>query len=103
MAKRAVPIAEDNPFLTGTSLAPVTTLSGKLGLSPGARYEVQGDEEGQRVSEDFQPSEAFSDDDELEVDESVQEEMAKLEDAFEEIGLKFRMIDRIGEGEDSKR
>ena len=33
-----------------------------------------------------------------EIDESVMQEMAKLEDVFDEMGLKFRMIDRIGEG-----
>lgn len=97
MATCAGPIAEENPFLTGTNLVPATKLSGKLGLSPEARYGVQ--DEGVEVSVDSQRSEVSSDDEELEYDLSVEEEMAKLEATFREKGLKFRMIDRIGEGE----
>ena len=33
-----------------------------------------------------------------EIDRAVQEDMDKLEEIFNDIGLKFRMIDRIGEG-----
>ena len=99
MAKRPEPIAENNPFLTGTDLAPATALSEKLGLSPGTRYEVHHDPGGEDISEASQCSEEDSpEEDELEVDESVQEEMAKLEDTFNERGFKYRMIDRIGEG-----
>lgn len=97
MARLAEPIAEKNPFLTGTDLAPATSLSEKLGLSPGTRYNLeigQGDEE---FSEGSELSEASSES-EHDVDEVVLEDMAKLENTFDEIGLKFRMIDRIGEG-----
>ena len=103
MATRAGPIAEKNPFLTGASLVPATTLSGKLGLSPEARYGGPDDPEDEEVSADSQRSEVSSEDDELDFDGSVQEEMAKLEETFRENGLKFRMIDRIGEGDNSKR
>ena len=34
-----------------------------------------------------------------EVDAVVQEDMGKLEDIFDNMGFKFRMIDRIGEGQ----
>ena len=33
------------------------------------------------------------------VDESVREDMLRLEDTFEENGMSFRLIDRIGEGQ----
>ena len=102
MATRVEPIAEENPFLTGTNLVPATALSEKLGLSPGARYGAQNDLEGEEISADSQRSEVSSDDEELDFDGSVQEEMAKLEETFRENGLKFRMIDKIGEGDDSK-
>lgn len=103
MATRVGPIAEENPFLTGTNLVPATTLSGKLGLSPEARYRAHDDPVGEEIAADSQRSEVSSDDDELEFDGSVQEEMVKLEETFRENGLKFRMIDRIGEGDNSKR
>ena len=32
------------------------------------------------------------------VDETVREDMLKLEESFQEHGMKFRLIDRIGEG-----
>ena len=32
------------------------------------------------------------------IDETVREDMQKLEETFEENGMKFRLIDRIGEG-----
>ena len=101
MATHVEPIAEENPFLTGTNLMPATALSEKLGLSPGARYGAQNDPEGEEISADSQRSEVSSDDDELDFDGSVQEEMAKLEETFRENGLKFRMIDKIGEGDNS--
>lgn len=102
MAKLLGPIAEENPFLRGTDLAPVTALSEKLGLSPGTRYEEQFDTDGEDVSEESQRSEDESEENEIEVDESVREEMAKLEDVFEKRGLRYRMIDRIGEGNAKK-
>ncbi|KAL2057632.1 hypothetical protein ABVK25_002016 [Lepraria finkii] len=71
MAKRLGPIAEENPFLRGTDLAPATALSEKLGLSPGTRYEEQFDTDGEDVSEESQRSEDESEENEVEVDESV--------------------------------
>lgn len=97
MAKPAEPIAEKNPFLTGTDLAPVTSLSEKLGLSPGTRYKSACGQDIEEPSEGSEASEAPSES-EHEVNEAVLEDMAKLENTFDEIGLKFRMIDRIGEG-----
>lgn len=93
----AEPMKERNPFLTGTDLAPATALSEKLGLSPGSRYEVEEDQDGEDLSEGSQCSDGVSEND-REVDESTLEEMAKLEDTFKERGMRFRMIDRVGEG-----
>lgn len=97
MAVPVEPIGEENPFLTGTDLAPATSLSQKLGLSPGSRYEVEHDHVGEDMSEGSQSSEDVSDEP-REVDESTREEMAKLDETFRERGMKFRMIDRVGEG-----
>ncbi|KAL8737702.1 MAG: hypothetical protein Q9181_001420 [Wetmoreana brouardii] len=47
--------------------------------------------EGTEVSEESQ-------EEHVEVNEAVKEEMTKLENIFQAKGLKFRMIDRIGEG-----
>lgn len=98
MARPVAPIAESNPFLTGTDLAPATSLSEKLGLSPGTRNQVDDDRRNEDSSEDSELSELESES-EREIDNAVLEDMAKLESTFDEIGLKFRMIDRIGEGE----
>ena len=97
MAKPAEPIAEKNPFLTGTAHAPATALSEKLGLSPISQYGSRAKQGEKALSEESERSDDLLES-EHEVDESVLEEMAKLENTFEEIGLKFRMIDRIGEG-----
>ena len=97
MARPAGPIAEKNPFLTGTGHARATALSEKLGLSPPSRQIDEDIQDGEESSEHSESSEELSEG-EHEVDESVLEEMAKLENTFQEIGLKFRMIDRIGEG-----
>jgi len=97
MVLPAEPIAERNPFLTGTDLAPATTLSEKLGLSPGSRYEVDVEQGGEDISEGSQCSEGGPEE-ALEVDQSTLDEMTKLEEAFRERGMKFRMIDRVGEG-----
>lgn len=92
------PVAESNPFLTGTDLAPATSLSEKLGLSPGTRNQVDDGRRDEEMSEDSELSELESES-ECEIDGAVLGDMAKLESTFNEIGLKFRMIDRIGEGE----
>ncbi|KAL6721201.1 Cell division control protein 7 [Lecanora helva] len=96
MARPAGPIAESDPFLTGTGQAPATALSQKLGLSPTSQQDPGGNHHGEGASQKSE-SESLSEN-ENEVDQAVLEEMAKLESTFNEIGLKFRMIDRIGEG-----
>ena len=97
MAGPSGPNPEQNPFLTGTAHVPATALSGKLGLSPVSQYSLKGSQNGEPLSEDSGCTGEYSES-EHEVDELVTEELAKLENTFEEIGLKFRMIDRIGEG-----
>ena len=49
------------------------------------------------VTRGLDSSSETSEDDE-EVDDCVQEDMNNLEDVFNERGLKYRMINRIGEG-----
>ena len=97
MAELVEPAADENPFLTSNAHAPATALSEKLGLSPVSHHDLQVDQDEENSSEGSegykQPWES-----EHEVDASVLADMAKLEDTFDEIGLKFRMIDRIGEG-----
>lgn len=97
MARPAVPIAEKNPFLTRKHPAPANNLGHKLGSSPRSQYDTDEHEEGENEQEGSECSEGSAES-EYEVDETVKEEMAKLEDTFREIGMKFRMIARIGEG-----
>ena len=97
MARTAVPIAEKNPFLTGKHLAPSDNLSHQLGTSPGSQYGTDEYEDGLDAQEGSESSEESADS-EYAVDETVREEMTKLEDTFREIGMRFRMIARIGEG-----
>ena len=53
----------------------------------------EGEERGR------EPSEASDSSSEEEpVDDTVRQDMLKLEESFEEHGMKFRLIDRIGEG-----
>ena len=80
MANHTAPIAEESPFLTGS------------------HCQMEDDENGAELLEDLDCSYGSSED-ELELDDSVREDMARLEDTFREIGMKFRMIDRIGEGD----
>lgn len=99
MAKTVMPIAEKNPFLTGTHLAPATALSHQLGL----KVELQDETENYDDDDDDLSGEGSECSDRvtqgnLGIDQSVREDMAKLEDTFEELGLRFRLIDRIGEG-----
>ena len=98
MSRLAVPIAEKNPFLTGERVAPNSfTSMFKLGHEHGPQDETDELEEGEDEQEGSECSED-SVESEYAVDETVREEMAKLEDTFREIGMKFRMIARIGEG-----
>ena len=97
MARTTVPIAEKNPFLTSKHLAPSSSLSRRLGTSPGSHYDTDEDEEGLDAQEGSECSET-SVESEYAIDETVKEEMTKLEDTLREIGMRFRMIARIGEG-----
>lgn len=52
---------------------------------------------GDNIYEDAEESDE-SEEGYVEVSDTVREEMSKLEKIFQKKGLKFRMIDRIGEG-----
>lgn len=93
----AVPIAEKNPFLTSKHLAPADNLNHELRSSPGSQYDMDEYEDGEDEQEGSECSDRSAES-EYAVDETVRTEMAKLEDTFREIGMKFRMIARIGEG-----
>lgn len=97
MARTAVPIAEKNPFLTSKHLAPSDNLSHESGTSPGSQYDTDEYEEGLDAREGSECSEGSAES-EYAVDEAVRDEMNKLENTFREIGMRFRMIARIGEG-----
>ena len=98
MSRPAVPIAEKNPFLTGERVAPNSfTSMFELGHEYGSQDETDELEEGEDEQEGSECSEGSAES-EYAVDETVREDMAKLEDTFREIGMKFRMIARIGEG-----
>jgi hypothetical protein len=58
--------------------------------------EVENDEQ-QEYYESSDGSESSSES-LAEIEPAVREDMDKLEDTFHDMGLKFRMIDRIGEG-----
>ncbi|KAL9586123.1 MAG: hypothetical protein Q9212_001104 [Teloschistes hypoglaucus] len=69
-------------------------------LEEGHDFTSEGDlvvEDDDVVYEDSEESED-SEEDDAQVSETVREDMAKLERTFQAKGLKFRMIDRIGEG-----
>lgn len=57
-----------------------------------------GEESYHEDGKDGEDEEEDDDEDEEEVDESVLEDMRKLEESFEGISQKYRMINRIGEG-----
>lgn len=60
-----------------------------------AGFQVMANENMQWSEEDEDEDE---DDEELEIDETVAEDMQKLEDNFKGISEKYRLINRIGEG-----
>lgn len=97
MAKTAMPIAETNPFLTNNHLAPSDNLGHELGTSSGSPYDTDEYEEASDAREGSECSEGSAES-EYAVDETVRDEMNKLENTFREIGMRFRMIARIGEG-----
>ncbi|CAF9938804.1 MAG: hypothetical protein ALECFALPRED_007851 [Alectoria fallacina] len=96
-ARPVVPIAETDPFLTSKHLAPANNSSHGLGSSPGSQYGTDEYEEGEDEQEGSECSEGSAES-EYAVDETVRAEMTRLEDTFREIGMRFRMIARIGEG-----
>ena len=61
---------------------------------PLPRYAHQAVEEAETTSEDTEEE----DEEENEIDESVVEDMRKLEESFRGISQKYRLINRIGEG-----
>ena len=89
MARPAAPIAEKNPFLTSKSLAPANNPSHQYNTDE--HEESEDEQEGSECSEESEESEYA-------VDQTVREEMDRLENTFRELGMKFRMIARIGEG-----
>ena len=80
---------KDNPFITRAS----NTSNALHGLDSVHADSVaqQRYDEGSECSED-------SSEHSPEIDDVVKQDMGKLENIFHDIGFKFRMIDRIGEG-----
>ena len=97
VARTAVPVGEKNPFLTSKNLAPSELPNHELETCPRSQYDTDEDEEALDAQEGSECSEGSAES-EYAVNDSVREEMAKIEDTFREIGMKFRMIARIGEG-----
>ena len=97
MAGTAVPIADNDIFLTNNPSAPSDDLSQGLAAIPGSQYDMDEYDDDSDAQEGSECSEASAES-EYAVDETVSQEMARLEDTFREIGMRFRMIARIGEG-----
>ena len=97
MAKLAPPIAEKNPFLTNKHIAPAEI--SRHGQEPitESKYDTDEYEEAEDEQEGSECSEGSAES-EYAVDGTVTKEMATLEDTFRKIGMNFRMIARIGEG-----
>lgn len=74
---------EDNPFVTGVP------------RNDASHNEI---EEPQEYHESSDCSDSSSESPQ-EIDDVVREDMGKLESIFDNMGFKFRMIDRIGEGQ----
>ncbi len=87
---------EDNPFVTETYQQKLQ----RAGLDPNRREEFDNDDDDQGYSDGSDGSE--SSEEHVVVEDSVREDMVKLEQTFKGMGLKYRMIDRIGEGDASK-
>ena len=86
---------EHNPFIT----EPQKQKLQRAGLDHNRREDFEDDEEEQSYSDGSDGSE--NSEEHAVVDDSVKEEMVKLEHMFKGMGLKYRMIDRIGEGNSS--
>ena len=76
---------EDNPFVTG------------IRRSNEAHHNE--DEQPPEFDDGSSDCSDSSSEPPLEVDAVVREDMGKLEGIFDNMGFKFRMIDRIGEGQ----
>lgn len=98
MARPAVPIAEQNIFLTSKSLASANNPSNELRSGASSQYDTDEQEESEDGQEGSECSEGSAES-EYAVDQTVREEMDRLEDTFRELGMRFRMIARIGEGD----
>lgn len=93
MTKPSAPTMEDNPFLT----QPHHEKLANAGYNSKFKREEEDDGDEPDVSDSSECSE-WSSKSHRDIEDSVREEMAKLEDTFQGLGLKYRMIDRIGEG-----
>jgi len=80
---------EENPFVTHQPKPD--------GCIPDLTPDEVEDDEQQEYYESSDGSESSSES-LAEIEPAVREDMDKLEDTFHDMGLKFRMIDRIGEG-----
>ncbi len=87
---------EDNPFVTETYQQKLQ----RAGLDPDRREGFNNDDDDQGYSDGSDGSE--SSEEHVVIEDSVREDMAKLEQTVKGMGLKYRMIDRIGEGDPSK-
>lgn len=87
---------EDNPFVTETYQQKLQ----RAGLEPDRRKEFDNNDDGQGYSDGSDGSE--SSEEHVVIEDSVREDMAMLEQTFKGMGLKYRMLDRIGEGYVSK-
>jgi cell division control protein 7 len=63
-----------------------------------AKERYASEEEDRRTSQGERPHGESEYEEEEEVDETVREDMSKLEDTFPGISERFRLINRIGEG-----
>lgn len=69
------------------------------GLQPAThKYASEEGDERTTPSEIPQGASDYEEEEEEEVDESVREDMTKLEDTFPGISDRFRLVNRIGEG-----
>ena len=85
---------EDNPFVTETYQRKLQ----RAGLDPDLGHDFNNDGDEQEFSDGSDCSESSSEE-HAAVEDSVREDMVKLEQTFKGMGLKYRMIDRIGEGD----
>ena len=81
MARLRDNASQDDPFQTRKNIVPAT-------------HESENDAEPLEVSDESNDSE----NEEHQIAESVKEDMRRLDEIFREKGMKYRLIDRIGEG-----